>query len=242
MKISVCMATYNGERFIREQLASILPQLIDNDEIIISDDGSTDSTIQIIKSFEAKIITLLDQKVFKSPIYNFENAIRHATGDIIVLSDQDDKWEMNKLAKIREQFECSEGNIQLKMFNGNCINTEGEVVKDNLFSHIAIRNGLYSNILKNSFMGCNLCFSKELLDYALPFPQKIPMHDVWLAVCAYVYGDVQFVDEKVFSYRLHDNNHTGGKSSFVKQIKWRFFLLINLFFRRLQLICKSIIK
>lgn len=223
MKISVCMATYNGELFIREQLSSILPLLSDQDELIISDDGSTDMTLEIIKSYEDPRIILLDNKVFNSPIFNFENAMSKVSGDVIVLSDQDDIWKANKLIKIREKFQGLDNNVELKMFNGNCIDAEGSIIRDDLFFYLSVKDGLYSNIVKNSFMGCNMSFSKKLLDYALPFPRRIPMHDVWLASCAYVFGNVEFVNEKVFSYRLHDGNYTGAISSILKKIEWRFF-------------------
>ena len=89
--ISVCMATYNGERFIVGQIRSILSQLNADDELIISDDGSTDDTTILIEGIGDKRITLLNGG-FHSPIKNFENAIKHAKGDVVYLSDQDDLW------------------------------------------------------------------------------------------------------------------------------------------------------
>ena len=105
--ISVCMATYNGEKFIFKQIESILSQLNDDDELIISDNSSDDGTIEIIDSFNDKIIKLLtldrDKKLLqsfkgieKTITQNFENALNQATGDIIFLSDQDDVWYNNK--------------------------------------------------------------------------------------------------------------------------------------------------
>jgi glycosyltransferase involved in cell wall biosynthesis len=91
-KISVCIATYNGEKYIRQQLGSILCQIGESDEIIISDDSSSDRTVEIIKTFDDKRIRLLENNRFHSPAYNFENALEKATGDIIFLSDQADIW------------------------------------------------------------------------------------------------------------------------------------------------------
>jgi len=98
MKISVCMATYNGERYLKEQLDSILKQLSFTDEIIISDDGSQDRTIEIIESFGDSRIKLF-HSTQQNLIYNFENALSKASGDIIFLSDQDDIWYENKVEK-----------------------------------------------------------------------------------------------------------------------------------------------
>ena len=90
--ISVCIATYNGEHYINQQLKSILSQLSYNDEIIISDDSSNDKTINIIESFNDKRIKLLKYQKYFNPIYNFENTLKNVSGDYIFLSDQDDNF------------------------------------------------------------------------------------------------------------------------------------------------------
>jgi glycosyltransferase involved in cell wall biosynthesis len=91
-RISVCMATHNGARFIRRQLETILTQLAPGDEVVISDDSSTDGTLEIIDSFDDPRIRLFTGNTFFGPIFNFENALRKAMGEIIVLADQDDIW------------------------------------------------------------------------------------------------------------------------------------------------------
>jgi len=229
MKISVCMATYNGSKYISKQLESILMQLGKYDELIISDDSSSDNTVEIIKKFNDNRIKLLLNQQFKSPIFNFENAIKYATGNIVILSDQDDLWFSNKVDVIRNSM--SNDGVSLKMYNGNCIDGVGEIIKADLFDYIGIKYGLLINIKKNSFIGCNIAFSKELLNVILPFPRDIPMHDVWIGSCAYLFGEVEFIDEKIFSYRLHDNNFTGKKSSFFQKVKWRYQLMKNLIIR-----------
>ena len=90
MKISVCIATFNGEKFIQEQIQSILPQLGEDDEIVVSDDGSTDRTMEILELFKDKRIRLLVNEGKHGFIWNFENALRKAKGDVIFLCDQDD--------------------------------------------------------------------------------------------------------------------------------------------------------
>jgi len=100
MKISVCMASYNGEKYIRQQIDSILPQLGESDELIISDDSSTDDTISVVKSINDNRIKLIKDQKFKSPVSNFENAIKNATGDFIFLCDQDDIWQPNKVESV----------------------------------------------------------------------------------------------------------------------------------------------
>ena len=95
--ISVCIATYNGGKTIHTQLASILSQLGENDEVVISDDHSTDNTLDIIRAFNSPIVRIVEGPVKGSPIPNFENALQHSKGDIIFLADQDDKWVENKV-------------------------------------------------------------------------------------------------------------------------------------------------
>lgn len=95
--ISVCIATYNGGKYIKEQLDSILFQLGKDDEVIISDDSSTDDTLSILESYHDERIVILTNQKFHSPVYNFENALKSAKGDFIFLSDQDDIWEPTKV-------------------------------------------------------------------------------------------------------------------------------------------------
>ncbi len=228
-KTSVCLATYNGEKYIEEQLNSILKQLSINDEVIISDDSSTDKTIEIIKSYKDNRIKIYGNQKFNSPIFNFENAINNATGDIIVLSDQDDIWMPTKIKIIKETMPM--GSVFLILYNGNCIDSNGNILYNDLFEYIHVHNGLINNIIKNSFIGCNIAFTKELKEVILPFPRDIPMHDMWIGGCAYLFGTVEFKDEKIFSYRLHNNNYTGKKTSVRQKIVWRFKLVKNLVIR-----------
>ena len=95
--ISVCMATHNGGKYIKEQIDSILVQISNEDELIISDDSSTDDTVEIIKKIKDKRIKLFENNKFFSPNLNFENALLHSKGDIIFLSDQDDIWKKDKV-------------------------------------------------------------------------------------------------------------------------------------------------
>ncbi|MCD7932673.1 MAG: glycosyltransferase [Tannerellaceae bacterium] len=99
--VSVCIATYNGEKYLKEQIDSILIQLEGEDELIISDDNSTDSTLQILKEYDDARIKTIEANQFNSPIYNFENAIKYSKGNIIILSDQDDIWYPYKVDKIK---------------------------------------------------------------------------------------------------------------------------------------------
>ncbi len=225
-KISVCMATRNGESYVGEQLASILPLLQPDDEIIISDDSSTDRTVQIIKNLNDRRILLLENNTFFSPIFNFENALKYANGDIIVLSDQDDIWLENKIKLIRERFRQCPATIHLIVMDGLAIDATGKIIEPSLFRRIAAGPGVLKNVYDNTYMGCCMAFSRSLLQIALPFPKRIPMHDMWLGLLAELFGTVEFLEEKTIMYRKHATSMTEFQRRFLPltQIRRRLYL------------------
>jgi len=204
MKISVCIATFNGEKYIKKQLSSILKQIGINDEIIISDDSSTDSTINIINSFHDSRIKLFKEMTYYNPIYNFENAIKKSSGDIIVLADQDDVWLNNKMRVIRESFKGKLDKIYTLMLNGYMIDESDKVINNSLFNYRNSGKGIAKNIIKNTYMGCSMAFTRKVLNIILPFPKKIPMHDSWIGVLSEIFGDVDFDERKTIKYRIHN--------------------------------------
>ena len=227
MKISVCMATYNGERYILEQLRSIISELSNDDEIIISDDSSTDNTLNIIKNICDKRIIVIENQIFKNPVYNFENALKHSSGDIIFLADQDDIWIRGKVKRIKKELEC----YNLIVHDADLINSLGEKLGRSLFEINKSKQGIIRNLWKNSYVGCCMAFDRKTLEVALPFPKDIPMHDSWLGLIAEKYGKVKFLNESLIEYRRHENNlsHTGEKSNrkTIKRILDRFNLIKN---------------
>ena len=232
MKISVCLATYNGEKYIKEQLDSILPQLSANDEIIISDDNSTDDTINIIRSLNDERIKIYVNKT-KGIVKNFENALNNASGDIIFLSDQDDVWKNDKVKKILSAF-SSDNSLTLVFSNAEIIDENGISKNYNFFKdNEANYTSIFKAFFKNQFLGCTIAFKSELKSKILPFPYGIPMHDWWIGVLSLFYGKVKFLNESLISYRRHNNNVTSESSSnLLSIINWRITLLW-LFFKRL---------
>lgn len=229
------MATYNGEKYIFEQLNSIIHQLSKDDEIIISDDSSNDKTIDIIKSFKDNRILLIENQKFGNPIFNFENAIKNATGDIIVLSDQDDIWEGNKIEVVKESFAGKDMNKPiLNLYNGILIDDNNSIINDDLFNFLKLKKGLIYNIIKNRIIGCNMTFNRRLLDFAMPFPKNIHMHDMWLGNIGYIFGEVNFINKKVIKYRRHSNNYTNYKNTLMKKFLIRYYLIKNLLVRYIR--------
>lgn len=232
MKISVCMATYNGEKYIKEQLASILPQLQENDEVVISDDSSTDKTIEIIESFNDKRIILIKEQKFKSPIFNFENSLKNSTGDVIFLSDQDDVWMNNKVSVLLKYL----NDFDLVLSDAFIVDENLNIISDSFYLINGSKKGFLKNIIKNSYLGCAMAFNRKILDKSLPFPKKIPMHDWWLGLIGEKYGKIFFVKEKLIKYRRHGGNAspTGEKShyNFFDKLGFRIKIIKYIFYSK----------
>jgi glycosyltransferase involved in cell wall biosynthesis len=227
--ISVCMATYNGEKYIKEQLDSILCQLNIDDEVIISDDGSTDATIVIIESYQDNRIVLFKNS-FKNVVRNFEFVINQAKGEYVFLSDQDDIWHQDKVKEYIENF-TNNTEVSLIISDLQIIDKNDGLV-DRQFYKKGFTDNFTKNIIANNFIGCSMAFKSNVKKTILPFPKNIAMHDWWIGTCCIISGKVRFVDEKLNYYRRHDNNVTKeGGANLVTKIKWRINLLWNLMIR-----------
>lgn len=226
--LSVCMATYNGSRFVKAQLDSIMPQLGQGDELIISDDGSTDGTLEIISSYNDPRIRILSDNRFSSPVHNFEHLLRHVHGQIVVLSDQDDIWLPGRLDLIHQRLDEKTEQVSLIMMDGEFVDAKGNGLGKTLFSANRAGRGLLKNIYNNTYTGCCLAFTRPLLDIALPFPHRIPMHDMWLGLLAEIFGTVEFVPVVTICYRRHDANASYKRSGIYVQIMRRILLSLCL--------------
>ncbi|AUD05064.1 glycosyltransferase family 2 protein [Spirosoma pollinicola] len=233
MSVSVCIATYNGAEFIGRQLKSILLQLGEEDEVIISDDNSTDNTWQIIEGIGDSRVRIILNKGRKGPISNFENALKFATRDIIFLSDQDDEWLSNKVGdsvNILKEFD-------LVLSDCRIVNKDGYVVHESFFHIRNSQPGFWHNVYRNSYNGCCMAFRREVLDYVLPLPHSIHMHDWWIGLLVEVKGKVCFYPKPLINYTRHGGNlsptsETGYGLS--DRILNRITLLINISIRLLS--------
>jgi len=233
-KISVCMATYNGARFIDEQISSILTQLNPADELIISDDGSTDDTLYKIMAWNDPRIVLLTNSGRRGPVGNFGNALRHAGGEIIFLADQDDIWLEDK---VRAQLDALV-EYDLVLSDARVVDEEERLLFPSFFKMNRSGPGFIRNWVNNSFMGCCMAFNRKILDYVLPFPDNIAMHDSWIGLNATLIGRCCFLDKPLLLYRRHGRN---TMASFKKnhlpvsyQIRYRIEMMIHILIRRIS--------
>lgn len=227
MKVSVCIPTYNGEKYIKEQIESILPQLSEEDELVISDDSSSDRTVEIIRNFGDSRIKLFTGQQFKSVVRNIEVVIAQAQGDIILLSDQDDVWTANKVEKMIEALATADVVVS------DCIVVDQNfsVIHPSYFAHRNSGAGLVKNLLVNTYLGCCIGFRSSIKKKILPFPARIPMHDMWIGMVGELFYRTMFIDEKLMYYRRHEENVTSLEvekntwRSFIKRLRYRFNLV-----------------
>jgi glycosyltransferase involved in cell wall biosynthesis len=235
-KISVCMASYNGERFISRQLQTILSQLLPSDEVIISDDSSTDRTVELIEAIADNRIRLYVRQTFHSPIYNFEHALKQANGDVIFLSDQDDEWVDGWVEAALDALR----DVSLVVCDADMIDTYGKPrppLAATIYRGGDRKPGVIQNLFRNGYMGCCCAFRREVLEVALPFPANLPWHDWWIGLISDAFFSTRFIPDRKIRYRRHGGNasQTGERStsSIIKKLRMRWTLCSALIARRL---------
>jgi len=239
--ISVVMATYNGDKYLEEQIESIYAQTYKNFEVIVVDDVSHDNTIQILERYKQKYglkYFVNDENIGVTK--NFEKAITLCKGEYIALVDQDDIWLPKKL-------EVLHGNIgDASLIYSNACIIDEESKQQNISAHDVYplygldssTKDIYNYIVLNSFiLGCSSMFKRELLSDLIPIYQSSRNHDWWLTVCANKRNGIKYIDEILFYYRHHENNYSrqGNKTSFFGKI-FNFYSEERIINRKIKMI------
>lgn len=221
MKTSVALCTYNGERFLKKQIDSILEQTIPVDEIVICDDGSTDSTVAILNSYKKIFPNIfkihINEKNLRS-VKNFEKAISLCENEIIFLCDQDDLWIENKVEIITNYFEKNPI-IDVIATNGFGIDDAGNLLEvhslwdvPRFFQEENIEIDYFKIIAfaGNIATGASMAFRKNFVEKIIPFPIIEEFHhDEWIALNAVSNNSFEFLQEKLFKYRIHSQQQVG---------------------------------
>jgi glycosyltransferase involved in cell wall biosynthesis len=205
MRISVCMATYNGEAYVQAQISSILKQLHAADQLIIVDDRSTDKTVEIIGNFRDPRIHLSINPLNVGAALTFNRALEQAAGDIVFLSDQDDRWHDGKVATVMNMFDT--GQMDLVVHDAVVVRS-GEVVHASLFEMAGSSPGVIKNVVSNTFTGCCMAFRRDILRDVLPISAHIGIfHDAWIGVLAQYFGyKVAFMPVPLMDFIRHGGN------------------------------------
>lgn len=225
-RLSVALCTYNGEKFIGEQLCSIQKQTILPFEMVICDDNSSDETIMFARSFADNAsfqIRLFQNKPGLGVVKNFERAISLCTGDYVALSDQDDVWLPNKLEMALKTMQDAEKKYgretpilvhsDLIVTDSHCNILSSSFMKSQNIFHPDI-DPLKTLLVQNFVTGCTMLINRPLVDLSLPIPDGVIMHDWWIALVAASCGKIVFIPEGSIHYRQHGGNVVGAKKFF----------------------------
>lgn len=223
--VSVALCTHNGERYVVEQVRSILRQTELPTQLVVSDDASTDSTIALVEREVADHLgdpvelVVLRNSAALGVTANFAQAVSACTGELVVLSDQDDVWLPDRVSTMVDTF-ASDESLTLLFSDAQLIDGTGEPLRDTLFESIRFTGAeqrevhagraLDTLLRRNVVTGATVMFRHQLLDAALPFPASW-VHDEWLAVMAAITGRVDFVAAQLIEYRQHGGNQIGAR-------------------------------
>lgn len=202
------MASYNGETFIRDQVLSILSEIGVSDELIVSDDGSSDNTLFILRSIDDPRLKVIRNHRGNGVTANFENVIAAATGNFIFLSDQDDVWLPGRVGKSIELLSSHD----LVVCDAVVVDQELEPILHSAFSIRGVGSGFWSNFFRIRYLGCCMAFRRELLLDILPFPRhhKLITHDSWITLVGELFHRTYVLRSPYILYRRHGGNLSGG--------------------------------
>lgn len=241
--IDILMATYNGEKYIEEQINSIINQDFKEWNLLIRDDCSTDNTINIINKYVEKYpdkIKLIDNMGKNLGVkLNFGELMKHSKSKYCMFADQDDKWLPNKISLTLEKMKELESNYGEE--KPILIHTDLKVVDKNLelidksfwkYSYIdPSRNTLNKLLVKNTVTGCTMMINSSLKKLINFIPEECMMHDHWIALVASLSGIIYFIKEPTILYRQHENNQLGAKKKIKKKnffrkrkLKYEFYV------------------
>jgi hypothetical protein len=222
-RMSVALCTFNGGRFVRQQIESILGQTPRPAQLVVSDDGSTDDTLAIVREVtDTPLADGVDVVVLTGsrPLgvtKNFERAVSATDGDLIALSDQDDIWHPGRLERIRARF-IAEPDLLLLHTDADLVDGDGAPLGRTLFESLEITpeefgaelsgRAFDAFIRRNLATGATVVFRRELLPVTIPFPERW-VHDEWLAIVAAATGGADVLRESTIDYRQHDTNQIG---------------------------------
>lgn len=239
---SVCMATYNGERFLPEQIDSIISQMGMDDELVVVDDASSDRTVSYLESLSDSRIKIYKNKSNIGHVQSFAKALGLAQSAYIFMADQDDVWIVGRLAAMREVLAAGSSLVST---NSKFINNEGRAIsplhpdlkeKD---SDSYISNIIRIFIGKAFYNGCAMGLRKELLQVVLPIPSYVESHDLWIAMVANSIGSSRHLENYTLYRRVHGGNASVLQRAFWKKLRSRAIFLLSLLHIGLRLIKRA---
>lgn len=230
MPRSICMATYNGCRFLQQQLESIIEQMEPGDEFVIYDDASTDGTPDLLATLEDNRVRLIRGAANVGVNEAFSRAISHASHDLIFMADQDDVWTQGRLDVMTAAFTKERTTVVAS--NHSLIDEDGQSMPGSLgpnlraeFDHRGLANALGILRGNRNYFGCAMAFRASLLNVILPFPRNLESHDIWIAIVGLTNGGLTHLPAVTLLHRVHGNNASLIRRPFSQKVRARFLLL-----------------
>lgn len=220
-RVHIVLATYNGERFLREQMESVLAQTYENITVEVCDDGSTDGTEAIVREYETQDERV---KLHLNPhnlgyVKNFLEGVKRCTAPYVMLCDQDDIWQKDKVEKTllaMQQAEKKKVGKPVLVFT-DAVNFDSETGEELGFfhetSHLDVKKVDTAHLfMENKCIGCTMMMNRAILPYLEELPEEIRVHDWWLALICSHFGTIEYVPQATLRYRQHEENQIGGSS------------------------------
>lgn len=231
--VSVVLPAFNGVRWLRPQLDSILAELAPDDELVVIDDASTDDTLALLRSYTDPRLRLVHNPANRGVRGSVERGLAACRGRCVFLADQDDIWLPGKRAALMAALQAG---AVLAISDAEVIDGYGARTQP---SFMAMRGGfrgsLLATLVKNRYLGCAMAFRRELLEDVLPIPASVPMHDMWIGALAALRGPVAYIDRPLMQYRRHGGNVSPGqRAGLARMLRWRWQLLSNVLARRMR--------
>ncbi|QUB97157.1 glycosyltransferase family 2 protein [Leptotrichia sp. oral taxon 221] len=234
-KLCILLASYNGEKYISEQLDSIINQTYKNWELIIRDDGSKDETVTILNKYEKKderIKILRDDKGNLGFLKNFEELLFNAKEEFVLFSDQDDFWLKNKLEKFVEKIRDLDEKVLSKPLLIHCnslvCDDKLEIIKEEFIdSKIAKKTNSNIYFFEYIVQGSTSMVNKKMIKESLPFLKNVTLHDRYFHLLSQFLGTRVFIDESLVKYRQHERNEIGANRSIIKNIMSKKYFYVE---------------
>lgn len=220
-RVHIVLATYNGERFLREQMDSVLGQTYENITVEVCDDGSTDGTAAIVREYEVQDERV---KLHLNPhnlgyVKNFLEGVKRCTAPYVMLCDQDDIWQKDKVEKTlqaMQQAEKKRAGKPVLVFT-DAVNFDSGTGEELGFfhetSHLDVKKVDTAHLfMENKCIGCTMMMNRAILPYLEELPEEIRVHDWWIALICSHFGSIEYVPQATLRYRQHEENQIGGSS------------------------------
>jgi len=239
---SICMATYNGERHLSEQVDSILIQLGVNDELVVVDDASSDGTVALLEGIDDPRIRVFRNLTNIGHVQSFARALSLAKSRYILMADQDDIWIEGRLLAMREALETG---FALVSTNSKFIDREGRMIPPLHPDLAEFDSSRYATNILRVFLGtayydgCTMGFRDELRELILPIPPYVESHDLWIAMCGNVARSNLHLERYTLRRRVHGGNASVVNRSFIRKLWSRIIFLLSFFHIVLRLIVRK---